>query len=115
MTDHGKQDPGNPVDDVNANLPQVFGQFADQRHTQRPAELHRLDIFANSAPFTGRQSLQPFAYRFITAVGGKESNVQGGRVHGVQCINIGTPRQLRCEKTGKTTFFAGLGFVLAKS
>jgi hypothetical protein len=44
----------NSVGQPGANFPQVFVDLANQRHPERPAELNRLDVFADDPSFLAR-------------------------------------------------------------
>src|SRR6185312_4285824 len=60
----GEQQPGNSSRDATAHFPQSRFHFANQRHAQRPAELHGLDVVAEYLACFTRQFTQPITYRF---------------------------------------------------
>jgi hypothetical protein len=45
-----------------------------QGHSERPAELHGLDVFADDAAFFARQGLEPFAHRLVARSSAEESD-----------------------------------------
>ena len=46
-----------------ANFPQVRLKLAYQRHAQRPAKLHQLDVLTNDLPIISGEAFEPFTYR----------------------------------------------------
>ena len=64
-----EHDARDAVGQANADFPQVTIQFANQRHSERPAELHGLYIFAYGFFVCRRKSTQPFTNRLITGIG----------------------------------------------
>lgn len=53
---------------MDADFPQILVQFSHQRHTQRPAILDGLDIFAYDLSVWWGQFLQPIANRLIARI-----------------------------------------------
>src|SRR5206468_6903942 len=47
--------------------------LANQGHSERPAKLHGLDVFADDSAFPARQRPEPFAHRLVAGSGTEES------------------------------------------
>jgi hypothetical protein len=43
----GEKDSRDAVSQADADFPQTLVELADERHSERPAELHGLDVFAD--------------------------------------------------------------------
>jgi hypothetical protein len=50
---------------MDSDFPQVFGQFSDERHAERPTDLHSFDVGADCFLVRYIQYAQPFTHRFI--------------------------------------------------
>ena len=60
---HGKQNTGNTCWQLRPHVPYLASQLTHKWHTQRPAELYRFDVFANSLPLVSRQLFEPLTHR----------------------------------------------------
>ncbi|MDP2993738.1 MAG: hypothetical protein Q8N46_01310 [Anaerolineales bacterium] len=49
----GKQDTGNTIAQFGPDFPNFAAQMIGQRHSQGPAELHGLDVFADNLAING--------------------------------------------------------------
>lgn len=91
----GKQDASNAVAQLDPNFPNLAAQVIDQRHAQRPPELHGLDVFADGLAINGRQVSQPLSNGFCTGISAEKSNIQD-RIHEGQRIICDTRAQWQC-------------------
>ena len=66
---------------VTLHFPYIAIQMRYQRHSERPAELHGLYIFAYGFFVCRRESTQPFTNRLIAGIGLEEADFQGGLFH----------------------------------
>ena len=65
-------------------------QACGDRHPERPAELDRLDFFADRSTGSGRQFLKPFADRLIALPCPEETNRKLQVDDGLYCIILDT-------------------------
>ena len=63
------------------HFPDIAIQMCYQRHSERPAELHGLYIFAYGFIVCRRKSTQPLTNRLIAGIGLKEADFQGRLFH----------------------------------
>ena len=75
----GSRDPGGKT---SSHLPEAAAEIAHERHSERPAELHGFDIFADHFPFSGRQLFEPDTDWFHAGLGGEENDGKRSRRHG---------------------------------
>lgn len=68
-----------PLSDPAAHFPQTRFHLAHQRHAERPAELHGLDVFADRLAILAFEVAQPVTHRLIARRGGIEVNLQDRR------------------------------------
>lgn len=62
---HREQHPCDSLMQMDSDFPQMFGQFFDERHAERPTDLHSLDVGADCFLVRYIQYAQTFTDRFI--------------------------------------------------
>jgi hypothetical protein len=68
---------------ADANLPQILRHLADQRHPERPANLHGLEVFTDQLAINGVEFSELVTHRLGTGSGPEkpdgQNELDGGR------------------------------------
>jgi hypothetical protein len=59
-TFHREQNTRDPVSEFHADFPKIRLELSNQRHSDRPSELHGPNLIADHFPLGRRETLEPF-------------------------------------------------------